>query len=77
MHVLLPEAQAEGNRTCIELFPIPREKYSGLLTDQTLNNCIISFVINFGQNKGIQNKYNMNIEIKHIQNEIKVWHIVT
>ena len=25
----------------IELFPAPRGKYSGLLTSQTLNNCIL------------------------------------
>ena len=27
---------------CIELFPAPRGKYSGLLNSQTLNNCILS-----------------------------------
>ena len=32
---------AEGNRT-LELFPVPREKYSGLLPDYTLNNCFIT-----------------------------------
>ena len=31
----------------IELFPAPRGKYSGLLTSQTLNNCIL---FNLGKN---------------------------
>ena len=29
----------------IELFPAPRGKYYGLLTSQTLNNCILLFVL--------------------------------
>ena len=29
----------------IELFPAPRGKYSGLLTSQTLNNCILCMKI--------------------------------
>ena len=31
----------------IELFPAPRGKYSGLLTSQTLNNCILLNVMCF------------------------------
>jgi hypothetical protein len=31
---------AEGNIT-LELFPVLREKYSGLLPGYTLNNCIL------------------------------------
>ena len=33
----------------IELFPAPRGKYSGLLTSQTLNNCIIFYAVTIRQ----------------------------
>ena len=36
-----PKPTAEGNRT-LELFPVPREKFSDLLPDYTLNNCFIT-----------------------------------
>ena len=35
-----PQPLASGNRT-LELFPVPWEKYSGLLPGYTLNNCIL------------------------------------
>ena len=38
------QSLASGNRT-LELFPAPREKYSVLLPDYTLNNCIQKFGI--------------------------------
>ena len=40
-HVLYcPQPLASSNRT-LELFPVPWEKYSGLLPGYTLNNCIL------------------------------------
>ena len=41
-YVPLPEANELRAKECIELFPEPRGKCSGLLTDQTLNNCFIT-----------------------------------
>jgi hypothetical protein len=35
-----PQPLASGNIT-LELFPVPWEKYSGLLPGYTLNNCIL------------------------------------
>ena len=36
-----PKPTAEGNIT-LELFPVPREIFSGLLPGSTLNNCFIT-----------------------------------
>ena len=46
--ILLPSVRWPPAMERIELFPAPRGKYSGLLTSQTLNNCILYHTTDLG-----------------------------
>lgn len=61
---------------CIELFPTPRGKCAGLLTSQTLKNCILLYLIKFKKNNGkkIRKMKKSVIILANFPSDTKSWY---